>query len=275
MQAGAPPAAFGFYPTEYAGAAEIHLRSDRSMLFGDESTVESWRADRRVQIHGPGLSKVVLGRGAADDWPRHVDLLVASVADNGGRSCLNASGVWTAAHGREIAQALAKRLAAIEARPLDDPQAALAAFPDAQVARRICEHLDRMLEIPGAEELTAAHRPGGRLAEVDGCTFLLPTVVWCEDPEHPLARTELLFPFVAVVQVAHDELVERIGPSLVVSALSGGDTAFEADLLAARHVDRLNLGPVPTSRVSWDQPHEGNLFEHLYRRRALQAAAGA
>ena len=25
-----------------------------------------------------------------------------------------------------------------------------------------------------------------------------------------------------------------------------------------------------TSRVDWDQPHEGNLFEHLYRQRALQ-----
>ena len=32
----------------------------------------------------------------------------------------------------------------------------------------------------------------------------------------------------------------------------------------------LNLGSMPTSHVSWDQPHEGNLFEHLYRQRAIQ-----
>ena len=37
-------------------------------------------------------------------------------------------------------------------------------------------------------------------------------------------------------------------------------------------IERLNLGPIPTSRVSWDQPHEGNLFEHLFKQRAFQAA---
>jgi len=44
-------------------------------------------------------------------------------------------------------------------------------------------------------------------------------------------------------------------------------------LMASAHVERLNLGPIPTNRISWDQPHEGNLFEHLYRQRALQATA--
>ena len=38
----------------------------------------------------------------------------------------------------------------------------------------------------------------------------------------------------------------------------------------SRQVERLNLGSLPTSRVSWEQPHEGNLFTHLYRRRAFQ-----
>jgi hypothetical protein len=35
-------------------------------------------------------------------------------------------------------------------------------------------------------------------------------------------------------------------------------------------VNRLNLGPISTMQIAWDQPHEGNLFEHLYVRRALQ-----
>ncbi len=51
-----------------------------------------------------------------------------------------------------------------------------------------------------------------------------------------------------------------------------GDDAFNAEALAARNIDRLNLGPFPTSRISWDQPHEGNLFEHLYHQRAFQAS---
>lgn len=271
IAAGAPPAAFGVYSTSYAGAGELLQRCGRSLLFGDASTVDPWRGDPRIEIHGPGWSKVVLGADEADRWPAHLELLAASVADNGGRSCVNASGVWTARHGRDIAEALAERLARVPARALDDPEAQLAAFPSRQAAERISAYLDAQLEVPGAEDVTARFRPGGRVAEVGGCAFLLPTVVYCEDPEHPLAQTELLFPFVSVVEVPAAELVGRLRPSLVVTALTQ-DPELAAALLTSPSVERLNLGAIPTSRVVWDQPHEGNLFEHLYHRRAFQAA---
>ena len=35
-------------------------------------------------------------------------------------------------------------------------------------------------------------------------------------------------------------------------------------------IRRLNLAAIPTTKISWDQPHEGNLFDHLYARRAFQ-----
>jgi acyl-CoA reductase-like NAD-dependent aldehyde dehydrogenase len=237
--------------------------------------VRPWKDDPRVQIHGPGWSKVILGPDRLESWEAGLDLMVASVAENGGRSCLNASGVWLpqtgGTVGRKLAQALAERLVRIEALPLDHPEAQLAAFTRPQVAHRISELVDRHLRTPGAVDLTAELRGGGRLAEVDGCTFLLPTVIWCEDPEHPLTRVELLFPFVAVVEAPRGELLSRIGSTLVATALTE-DRAFERELLACPSIDRLNLGPIPTSRISWDQPHEGNLFAHLYRQRAIQAA---
>ena len=58
------------------------------------------------------------------------------------------------------------------------------------------------------------------------------------------------------------------------SAPSRKDEALRRALLACRSIDRLNLGPLPTSRVEWNQPHEGNLFELLYQRRAIQSASG-
>ena len=276
LAAGLPPAALGFYPSDHGGAAEILLRCGRSMLFGDEATVRPWTADPRVQIHGPGRSKVLFGADQVSHWERHLDLLVTSIAENGGRSCLNASGVWLPAGtgaGRDLAEALARRLAAIEALPLDHPEARLAAFPRPQVAHHISDLIDRHLRTPGAIDLTAEIRGRGRVAEAGGCTFLLPTLIWCEDPEHPLADTELLFPFAAVVEVPREELLERIGPTLVGTALTE-DPGFQRELLACSWIDRLNLGPIPTSRISWDQPHEGNLFGHLYRQRAIQAAPG-
>lgn len=267
MAAGLPPAALGFYPSDHAGASEILLRCGRSMLFGDEATVRPWKADPRVQVHGPGWSKVLLGEDQR--WESHLDLMVTSIAENGGRSCLNASGVWTTRGGKELAEALAERLSRIEALPLDHPEARLAAFPRPQVAHHFSDLIDRHLRVPGAVDLTAKIR-GPRVAEAGGCTFLLPTLIWCEDPEHPLANTELLFPFASVVEVPRPEMLARIGPTLVATGLTE-DSGFQRELLDCPWIDRLNLGPVPTSRVSWDQPHEGNLFAHLYRQRAIQA----
>lgn len=271
VAAGCPRHAFGFYPSDHAGAGEILQRCGRSLLYGDSATVDPWRTDTRVQIHGPGWSKVVLAGEAAAGWRGYLPLVAESVAANGGRSCVNASGVWTTSGGRQLALGLAEELAQIEARPLDDPEARLAAMPSVAAARQLSDYIDERLRLPGAEDVTARFR-AARVVEVDGCAFLLPTVIHCSDPDHPLARTELLFPFVAVVEVPRAELVAALGSSLVVSAL-GGDEPLVAELLAAPHVERLNLGALPTSRIAWDQPHEGNLFELLYHQRSLQAAA--
>ena len=173
------------------------------------------------------------------------------------------------ARGREIGDALARRLVTIEPRPLHHPEAELAAFADPATARRVSELIDRQLGIPGARDLTAELRGGDRLAEVDGCTFLLPTVIWCEDPRHPLAQTELLFPFVSVVEVRQEEMLDLIGPSLVVTALTRRED-FRRELMASTRIERLNLGPISTMKISWEQPHEGNMFEFLYKRRSIE-----
>jgi hypothetical protein len=74
---------------------------------------------------------------------------------------------------------------------------------------------------------------------------------------------------VSVVQIEKQNLLRTIGPTLVVSAITE-DAGFIRELFDSPHVERLNLGAIPTNRIVWDQPHEGNLFEHLYHRRALQ-----
>ncbi len=271
--AGCPGEAFGIYPTGHAGANEILLRCGRSLLFGGGATVAPWLHDPRVSVHGPGRSKVILGEDVVERWEDFLDVILVSIAANGGRSCINASGVWTPAYGREIAEVISQRLAEIEARPLNDPKARIAAFSNPAAAAGISNMIDVQLKSGGAEDLTAGLR-GGRIAELDGLTFLNPTLVWCESPEHPLANTEYLFPFSSVVEVPQAEVVHRIGPSLVVTALTEYEDLV-GELLNSPHVDRLNVGPIPTNRISWDQPHEGNLFDHLYRQRAFQFARGA
>jgi len=299
--AGCPEAALSFYPTDHAGSAEILLRCGRSLLFGDAATVAPWRGDARVQVHGPGFSKVIFGADQLAEWPAHLELVASSILANGGRSCINASGVWLPAPaagavgavgpadaraarvagnaagpggprstpGRELALALARRLAAVEALPLDDPRAVLAAWPEPAAARRVSDWIDRRLAPGEAEDLTAAARGGGRVAMIDGCTFLLPTLLWVREPGHPLAHAELPFPFAAVVEVPESELLRHIGPTLVATALTA-DEDLRRQLLGCADIDHLHMGAVPTWQVSFAQPHEGNLFELLYRRRAVR-----
>ena len=272
LAAGAPPGGFSFYPSSHDGAAAILRRTCRSLLFGDSATVRPWRNDPRIQVHGPGFSKVILGPDQADRWEEHLGVIESSILENGGRSCINASAVWTPRHGREIAEALARRLARIEPLPPENDGAKLAAFTDRCAAQRIHATIEAALAAPGAEDFTARHRNGPRLVERHGGTYLLPTVVHCSDREHPLANREFLFPYATVIEATAEETLAEIGPTLVATAITG-DPGYRSALLASPLVDRLNFGPVPTWKISWDQPHEGNLFDLLWRRRALQLTA--
>jgi acyl-CoA reductase-like NAD-dependent aldehyde dehydrogenase len=241
------------------------------MVFGDSSTTNTWLTDSRIEIHGPGYSKVVIGEDCIDDWEKYLDVMVASIAENGGRSCINASGIWVPRHAEQIAEAIAERLAQVMPRAADDEKAQLAPFVDPKVAARISQLIDQGLTEPGVRDVTASHRKGERLASWNGCSYLLPTLLLCESPEHPMANKEFLFPFASVVQVKPEEIPEALGPSLVVTAITS-DPKLISRLVSASNVDRLNIGPVSTNQVSWDQPHEGNLFDHLYARRAFQRA---
>ncbi|MEO8436724.1 MAG: aldehyde dehydrogenase family protein [Pyrinomonadaceae bacterium] len=272
IRAGAPREAFSFYPTDHAGAGEILRSCGRGIIFGDASTTGLWSNDPRIEIHGPGFSKIVIGEDCIDEWKKYLDVMVRSVADNGGRSCINASGIWVPKHAEQISEALAERLAQITPLAADDEAAQLAPFADPNVATRISNMIDQGLTEPGAREVTASHRNGERLVQQDGCSYLLPTVVLCESAEHLLANKEFLFPFASVVKTTQEQIPEALGPSLVVTAITS-DPEFIRNLVRSPKVDRLNIGPVPTNQIDWDQPHEGNLFEHLYARRAFQRAA--
>lgn len=267
--AGFPDVGLGMYPCGHDGAGVILRRCGASMLFGSGATVRPWQGNPRIEIHGPGYSKIVLGPDVSASWREFLDLMVNSVAANGGRSCINASSIRTPSHSRALADTLAEGLAAIVPRARDDKNATLAAFPDPQVAQGINAAIERGLAQGGAEDLTARHRGPQRLVTFEGGTYLLPTVIYCRDEEHPLANQEYLFPFVSVVEVPAERLCQSLGPSLVVTLLSEAPE-LQRDLMARSDIGRLNLGPIPTTTIQWDQPHEGNLFTHLYQPRAFQ-----
>src|SRR5260370_35212558 len=137
IRAGAPPESCGYYPSDHAGAGQILRQCQRGMVFGDTGSTKLWANDSRIEVHGPGYSKIVIGRDLVDHWQEHLDVMVTSIVENGGRSCINASGVWLPAPGAEIAAALADRLAGLRPPDAEHPGPKLGPFATAPVARPI------------------------------------------------------------------------------------------------------------------------------------------
>jgi acyl-CoA reductase-like NAD-dependent aldehyde dehydrogenase len=271
IEAGIPAEAIALYPGGHDVGGAVMEGCQRSLIFGGPATIAQYAGDPRVQVHGPGFSKIILGDDMVDDWEQHLDAMVESVAINGGRSCINCSGIWASRNTREIAAALAERLGPIDVLPHDHPDAELAAFTVPGQARAISEQIDALLESPAVEEATAATRGGERLIDHERYGYIRPTVVRCESPDAPLANTEFMFPFVSVVECPQEEILKRIGSTLVCTVITNDET-FRRQMLEATNVDRLNFGPVPTSKLNWLQPHEGNIVDFLFRARAFQIA---
>jgi acyl-CoA reductase-like NAD-dependent aldehyde dehydrogenase len=271
FEAGIPREAISIYPGEGDVGAAVLDGCARNLIFGGTPTVDRYRGNPRVQAHGPGFSKILLGDDQVDQWERYLDVMAESVFLNSGRSCINCSGIWASRHTREIAAALAERLGRVRPLPPDDPEAGLAAFTVPGVADAISQSIDADVQAPGVTDVTASHHGGSRLIKQGRADYLLPTVVHCDSPAAAIAKKEFMFPFVSVVECPQSRMLDAIGPTLVCSAITCNES-FRRQLLDAVHVDRLNLGPVPTTRLNWLQPHEGNIVEFLFRARAFQTA---
>jgi acyl-CoA reductase-like NAD-dependent aldehyde dehydrogenase len=242
------------------------------LIFGDKSTTAQYANNPNIQVHGPGYSKVLIGEDEIERWPEFIDVIVSAISENGGRSCINASAVVVPRYSREIANALAEKLGPIAPASATDDNARLAGFANPKMAEFINGTIDEGLKTPGAEDVTAKYRGGGpRKVEFDGGVYMRPTIVHCDNFNHPLANKEFLCPYASVVELPQSRILEQIGPSLAVTAITR-DKNFIETLMESTLIDRLNIGPISTMKVSWSQPHEGNMFEFLYKRRSLELA---
>ncbi len=271
VEAGIPREAFCLYPgagAEIGGAILASCR--RSMIFGGPQTIEQYAGNPKVQVHGPGYSKIIMGDDKVDNWPEYIDLIAESVYKNGGRSCINASSVYASRHTKEIATALAEKLGPVDVLPPDDPNAGLAAFTIEGAAAAIYGAIER--DVEASPLVTNMTEPfGDRLVDKPPVAYLRPVVLHHASPESDSRNKEYMFPMVNVVECPQDEMLHAMEYTLVGTAITE-DEAFRRDLIGSTEIDRLNLGPIATPKLDWLQPHEGNLIEFLYQNRALQVA---
>ncbi len=268
-KAGIPAEAWSIYPGGHDCGAAVMECCERSMVFGGQQTLDKYAGNPRVQAHGPGFSKILIGDDWVDRWEEYLDILVDSVFANSGRSCINASSIWASRHTREIAEAIAEKLGPVEPKAMAAADSQLAAFTTKGVAEAMNNQIEEKLKEPGVTEVTAKYRKGERILSYERHDFLRPTVVHCTSPEPFLANTEYMFPFVSVVECPQKQMIGRIGQTLVCTALTD-DNEWKRQLLDAVHIDRLNIGEVKTVQLNWLQPHEGNIIDFMFRNRAFQ-----
>src|SRR5947199_4894064 len=132
----------------------------------DLNTMAQYAKNPAIQLHGPGYSKILIGLDQVERWPEWIDLMAASIAENGGRSCINASAVVVPKYGKEIAEALGKKLGPIAPLPAADEKAKLSGFANPKMAEFIDTAIEEGLKTPGAIDTAAPHRGGPRK-----CTF--------------------------------------------------------------------------------------------------------
>ena len=269
-EAGIPPEVVSIYPGGAEVGAGVLTSAQRAMIFGGTPTVEQYKGNPRVQAHGPGFSKIILGDDVVDEWEDYVDLMADSIYLNSGRGCINCSGVWASRHTKEIAEALAARLGPIEVKPPNDPEAGLAAFTVPGMASAVWGMIEEDLKEDGVTHCTEKY--GSRLEEKERCAYLRPTIVHCTSPEAAIAKKEFMYPFSTVVECPQDQFLKKIGPTLVGTVITEDENLIRA-ASDATHIDRLNIGPIPTIKLDWLQPHEGNIIDFLFRSRAYQVPA--
>ena len=194
--------AFGYYPADHAGGGEILRQCGRGMVFGDVAFTRIWQGDPRIEVHGPGYSKIVIGEDCIDDWEKYLDVMVASILENSGRSLHQCVGRVGAA---PCARQSPRRW------PRDWPRSCrgmrrtsrrksrrspMPAWPGA-FRQMIDGDLDARRPRCHRRATAAAARWSSTRAALTCCRPLS----LCDSPAHPLANREFLFPFASVVPV--------------------------------------------------------------------------
>src|SRR5215471_12312732 len=78
-EAGVPREAIAIYPGGGEMGAEVVNRCRRVKIFGSTETVKRYEGNPRVQVHGPGFSKILIGDDVVDNWALYLDLMVDSI----------------------------------------------------------------------------------------------------------------------------------------------------------------------------------------------------
>ncbi|GAB1688961.1 aldehyde dehydrogenase family protein [Krasilnikovia sp. M28-CT-15] len=248
-------------PTDHDAADEVLDGADRSIVYGGDDVVRKYATDSRVLTQGPGRSKILVTADA--DWRRHLDTIVDSIAHHGGVACLNTTAVLVEGDPGPLARALAERLGALPSLPPEHEDARLA-VQHVDGARRLEKYLFQFTE--GTRAWTGGDGIVDELG--DGSAVLRPAVHQLDRLDVRTIGVELPFPCVWVAPWTREDGVAALRNTLVLTALTGDDTLFDA-LVDEPSISNVYRGDHPTYWIEPGVPHDGFLGEFLMKSKTV------
>ena len=226
-----------------------------------------------MQAHGPGFSKILIGDDQVDQ--------LGEVSRRDGRKRLHQQRarlhqllrhLGQPAHARDRRRDRAEAGAGSAAAARSSGSRAGRIHGAGQLPTRYRRRSTRICKQPGVADVTAKYRDGPRVVKKAAPTICCRRSFIASRLMRRSRKKEYMFPFVTVVECPEAKMIERSGRRWCARAITGNE-ALRRRLIDAVHIDRLNLGPVPTTQLNWLQPHEGNIVEFLFRPRAFQKRA--
>src|SRR3989442_15909039 len=95
FQAGIPREAVCLYPGGGEVGAAVLQHCPRNLIFGGTATVAQYKGNPRVQVHGPGFSKNLIGDDVVDDSFSYIDLMGNSVIVYSGPNSISCFRDWS------------------------------------------------------------------------------------------------------------------------------------------------------------------------------------
>ncbi|QDQ16012.1 aldehyde dehydrogenase family protein [Streptomyces spectabilis] len=263
LEAGLDPHRLAFLPGGHDLGDHLLDQADLGIVYGGPDAAARYGNRRDILVRGPGRSKALVDAASAAALP---DSLTRWIAEDGGVRCNNISAVLTSGDVGELADALARRLAALEVHPVTSAKALLPATTKAN-AEALGPYLAG-LAAQGTDHSSALY-PDGPLNVLDDTSVVLrPLVISVDDPHHALLGTELPFPFVVVAPWREEDGTAPLRDSLVVS-LSGRHTRLAEELLREPSVRKVTTGDVRPWLSRPELPHDGSLAGFLLEPKAL------
>ncbi len=266
--AGLPSEALFHFVTDRSIVDTIVRNSDLGVIFGNEWVLKAYENNSKIKTYGPGRSKILIDIDNLSPTltDLSVDISHQSITLDGGRGCINASGiVYNSKEGyEEFKEKLAKRMATVEVL---DPMDSRAEIPAMSISAAQGLHRFIKSRMTGnIHDVTAKYRGTEDFLHVENdLAYLMPTLLEL-DEEHIMRTDEYPFAFGTITRPDDYFAEELVENSLSLGLLT--DNPSKAKKLLQNPSIKKVFVNNQTFLMDIAAPHEGFQADFLYRSKA-------